>query len=56
MKTSRAAVADGMRILLALAFLMSAGIPLAGCEEEGPAEEAGERVDETVEEAEDAAD
>ncbi len=37
-------------ILCALLLALSVGI-LAGCEQQGPAEEAGEEVDEAVEEA-----
>lgn len=48
-----------VNILFALLLALSVGM-LAGCEEQGPAEEAGENIDEAVEEAgdemEDAAD
>ena len=37
-------------ILCALMLALSVGM-LAGCEEQGPAEEAGEEIDEAVEEA-----
>lgn len=37
-------------ILCALLLALSVGM-LAGCEEQGPAEEAGEEIDEAVEEA-----
>ncbi|NBB93708.1 MAG: hypothetical protein GVY32_11125 [Gammaproteobacteria bacterium] len=37
-------------ILCALLLALSVGM-LAGCEQEGPAEEAGEEIDEAVEEA-----
>lgn len=37
-------------ILFALLLALSVGI-LAGCEDQGPAEEAGENIDEAVEEA-----
>lgn len=38
------------KIFLALLLALSVGL-LAGCEDQGPAEEAGENVDEAVEEA-----
>jgi hypothetical protein len=38
------------RALLALMFAMSLAM-LTGCEDQGPAEEAGENIDEAVEEA-----
>ena len=34
-----------------VAFALAAGIGLAACEEEGPAEQVGESIDESVEEA-----
>jgi len=37
-------------ILAALLLALSVGV-LAGCEDQGPAEEAGENIDETMEEA-----
>lgn len=37
-------------ILVALLLALSVGV-LAGCEDQGPAEEAGEKIDESVEEA-----
>lgn len=39
--------------MLALALMLGAGsvVLLAGCESDGPAEEAGESIDETAEEA-----
>lgn len=48
-----------LNILFALLLALSVGV-LAGCEDQGPAEEAGENIDEAVEDAademEDAAD
>lgn len=48
-----------LNILFALLLALSVGV-LAGCEDQGPAEEAGENIDEAMEEAgdeiEDAAD
>lgn len=41
------------RKLIPLAFILAFGAALVGCEQEGPAEEAGEAVDEAVEEVED---
>ncbi|HMB38381.1 MAG TPA: hypothetical protein VKO85_04815 [Wenzhouxiangellaceae bacterium] len=38
--------------LFALLFALGGGAVLTGCEQQGPAEEAGEEVDEAVEEAE----
>ncbi|MFP4638967.1 MAG: hypothetical protein ACLFMY_00850 [Guyparkeria sp.] len=39
-----------------IALMMATGLTIAGCgEEEGPAEEAGEQIDETMEESGDAA-
>jgi predicted small secreted protein len=41
--------------VLMLALMMALGsVTLAGCENQGPAEEAGENIDETVEETGDA--
>lgn len=42
-------------LMLCLTLLLSAGA-LAGCEDQGPAEEAGEQIDETAEETGDAMD
>lgn len=39
-----------LRVLFAVLFALSIGT-LVGCEEQGPAEEAGEEIDEAVEEA-----
>lgn len=41
--------------LFALLFALGGGAVLTGCEDQGPAEEAGEEIDEAVEEAGDAA-
>ena len=41
-------------ICLILALFLTGGWTLTGCEQEGPAERAGERMDEAVEEAGDA--
>lgn len=38
-----------------LAAILIAGFGLAGCEQDGPAEDLGERVDDAVDEARDAA-
>jgi hypothetical protein len=43
------------RVMLALSLIASA-VALPGCREQGPAEEAGEKVDEAVEEAEEEVD
>ncbi|MBL38527.1 MAG: hypothetical protein CMP07_08965 [Xanthomonadales bacterium] len=40
--------------LFALLFALGGGAALTGCEEQGPAEEAGEEIDEAVEDAGDA--
>jgi len=37
--------------LFALLFALGGGAVLSGCEEQGPAEEAGEEIDEAVEDA-----
>ena len=37
--------------LLSLGLALSGGMLLTGCDEQGPAEEAGEEIDEAVEEA-----
>lgn len=37
--------------LFALLFALGGGAALSGCEEQGPAEEAGEEIDEVVEDA-----
>lgn len=37
--------------LFALLFALGGGAVLSGCEEQGPAEEAGEEIDDAVEEA-----
>lgn len=42
--------------LFALLFALGGGAVLTGCEEQGPAEEAGEEIDEAAEEAGDAID
>lgn len=39
-----------LNILFAVLLALSVGV-LAGCEEQGPAEEAGEEIDEAVDEA-----
>lgn len=39
------------RTALVAAFALAAGVSLAACEEEGPAEQAGESIDESAEEA-----
>lgn len=40
--------------LFALLFALGGGATLTGCEDQGPAEEAGEEIDEAVEDAGDA--
>ena len=40
--------------LFALLFALGGGAVLTGCEDQGPAEEAGEEIDEAVEDAGDA--
>lgn len=40
--------------ILALLFALGGGAVLTGCEDQGPAEEAGEEIDEAVEDAGDA--
>lgn len=42
-------------LMLLLTLLLGGGV-LVGCEDQGPAEEAGEQIDETAEEAGDAMD
>lgn len=44
-----------LMLSLALTLLLGGGV-LVGCEDQGPAEEAGEQIDETAEEAGDAMD
>lgn len=51
------ATRTGTRIsaaLFALLFALGGGAMLTGCEDQGPAEEAGEEIDEAVEDAGDA--
>ena len=43
-------------LLLAMVLLAGGSLTLAGCEQQGPAEEAGEKVDDAVEEAADSVD
>ena len=44
---------SGLRVAFAAIFMLI-GVGLAACEDDGPVEEAGEKVDESVEEAGDA--
>jgi hypothetical protein len=42
--------------LLSLLTLVTVAVAVGGCEDDGPAERAGEEIDEAVEDAEDALD
>ncbi len=53
MQVSKADMQRTMIRLAAIALLAAAGLSLAGCEEEGPAERMGERLDDALSQAQD---
>lgn len=52
--TSHRALPRALRVLAVALFASSAFFAMPACEQEGPAEEAGEEIDEAAEETEDA--